>query len=255
MDTSIEQRTDVKIAVEGLNNVRGAALLFIITSILGFIADAIAEIGVFSVISSAITGDLIGALTSVVGILIAALIILFVGLILSLIAIFAKFIPGLRKLKQWNQEFSTAYTLTRIGMIIGLILVVVGFIAAIPLVAIGAMSGSPMVAIGSILVAGGLMFIGLIFLFIGFIGIIVSCFNMNSVFRESMYMIAGILLILSLILGIISIIGIFVWATLTAASIVASILYLIAWILIYTTIPKTIAKIEAPQVPQTATLL
>ncbi|ADM27654.1 conserved hypothetical protein [Ignisphaera aggregans DSM 17230] len=248
MDTSIQQGTDVKIAVEGLNNVRGAALLFIITSILGFIAEAIAVIGVFSVIGSVATGNLMEALASVGGILIAALIILFVGLILSLIAIFAKFIPGLRKLKQWNQEFSTAYTLTRIGMIIGLILLLVGFIAVIPLAAIGAMSGSPTVAMGSIFAALGLMIIGAIFLFIGFIGIIVSCFNMNSVFGESMYMIAGILLILSLILGII---GIFVWA----ASTVSSILYLIAWILIYITIPKTIAKIEAPQVPQTATLL
>jgi len=248
MDTSIEQRTDVKIAVEGLNNVRGAALLFIITSILGFIADAIVVIGILSVIGSAITGNPMEALVAVGGTLIAVSIMLLAGLILSLIAIFAKFIPGLRKLKQWNQEFSTAYTLTRIGMIIGLILILVGFIAMIPLAVIGAMSGNPIAVIGSILAALGLMFIGMIFLFIGFIGIIISCFNMNSVFGESMYMIAGILLILSLIIGII---GLFVWA----ASIVSSILYLIAWILIYTAIPKTIAKIEAPQVPQTATLL
>jgi len=86
-------------------------------------------------------------------------------------------------------------------------------------------------AVGGILVALVLMFVGVIFLFIGFIGIIVSCFNMNSVFGESMYMIAGILLILSLIL---SIIGIFV----LAASTVSSILYLIAWILIYTKYQK-----------------
>jgi len=248
MDTLIEQGTEVGIAVEGLNDVRGAALLFIITSILILIAGAIAEIGVFSVIGSAVAEGSMEALASVGGIIIAVLIILLIGLILFLIAIFVKFIPGLGKLKQWNQGFSTAYTLTRIGMIIGLILLLVGFIAAIPLAVIGVLSGNLTAAIGGILFARGLMYLGLIFLFIGFIGIIVSCFNMNSVFGESMYMIAGILLILSLILGII---GLFVWT----ASIVSTILFLIAWILIYTAIPKTIAKIETQQAPQIATLL
>jgi len=224
--TPIQPSRDVEVAIRGLEDIRTAALLIIISSILAVAGLAVS----LSLILSAVFGS--ASLEQFVGAIVGGaavfVILLLVSLILSLVAMFAKFIPGLGKLKQWRAEFSTAHTLVKIGMVGGLILVLLAFVVVI--------ASAFAQSIGGVLGGFGLLFLGGILLLIGYIGIIVACFNLNSVFRESMYLVAGVLFLVSLLIS---------FTVILAA--VSGILSLIGWILIYAAVPRSIASLRSIQ--------
>ena len=83
------------------------------------------------------------------------------------------------------------------------------------------------------------MFLGLAFLLIGFIGLIIGCFKLRDSFQETLFLVAGILFIVAMVL-------IFVPAT----SAVAWILHIIAWIMIYTASGSSIHKLQTRQQPR-----
>jgi len=219
----IQPGKDVEIAIRGLEDIRSAALLIIISSIL-----AVAGLAAgLSLILSAVFGaanfeHFVGAILGGAAVFV---VLLLVSLILGLVAMFAKFIPGLGRLKQWSSEFSTAHTLVKVGMIGGLILPLLAFVVILASVFAG--------SLGGVLGGFGLLLIGLILLLIGHIGIIIACFKLKDMFNDSMYLVAGILFILSLILSFIGV--------------VSGILSLIGWILIYIAVPKSIAKLRSIQ--------
>jgi len=244
--TPIQPGGDVEVAIRGLEDIRSAALLLIISSILGMVGLAIglglilAAIGGALLPGAAGIGRLVQALSALLGAVTVFMILLIVGLILGLVAIFAKLIPGLGKLKQWRAEFSTAHTLVKIGMAWGLILLLLAIVLGLGIIIASVAAQS----LGGVLIGAGLAFIlviiGLILLLIGCIGIILACFNLNSVFRESMYLVAGVLFIVSLI---ISLAGILV----PGSWVVPEILSLISWILIYVAVPRSIASLRSIQ--------
>jgi len=227
---------DVGSAIKGLEDIRSAALVIIVSSIvavagfavgLGLILAVVLGSGGLEQVVSAISG---GAA------LFAAL--LFVGLILSLAAIFAKFIPGLGKLNQWSADFSAAYTLVKIGMVGGLILVLLGLGIAIASAFAESLSG----------VLGGLelAIIGVILLLVGEIGVILVCFKLKDVFNDSRYLVAGILFILSsfiiLLFTLSPKLSIFI-----VLALVSGVLSLIGWMLIYVAVPRSMAILRGTQ--------
>jgi len=235
----IQPGGDVEAAVRGLEDIRGAALLLIISLILIIVGLPLS----LGLILAAIWGEIwpgaagIGRLEHVVGAVLGAAavftILLLIGLILGLVAIFTKLIPGLGKLKQWRAEFSTAHALVEKGMAGGLILILAGVMAiiasAFALSLDGVIAGSALVLVGLILVV-----------LIGGIGIILACFKLKDSINESMYLVAGILFILSLI---ISFTGILVPGSL----VISEVLSLIGWILIYVAVPRSIASLRSIQ--------
>lgn len=131
-----------------------------------------------------------------------------VGAVLALYALFGKLLPATSKLKSLDPEFGTSETLMRISYLIGLILLVIG-------------TATAMIFIGI-----PLIFVAKIFLIIGLIGIAIMCFKINSMFGSTTFLIAGILLILS---------------------IVVPILDFIAWILIYVESGTLVEKLQRQQ--------
>jgi len=221
----IQPGRDVEIAIRGLEDIRSAALLIIISSILAVAGLAVGLGLILSVVFGA------AGLEQVVGAILGGaavfMVLLLISMILSLVAMFAKFIPGLGKLKQWRAEFSTAHTLVKIGMVGGLILIPLGIVVII--------ASAFALSLGGVFAGAGLVLVGLILaLIVGGIGVILACFKLKDVFNESMYLIAGVLFILSLILFIVQ-------------ALVSGILSLIGWILIYVAVPRSIASLRSIQ--------
>jgi len=112
------------------------------------------------------------------------------GAILALYAIFGKLLPSASKFSEYDPEFSTSATLMKIGLIVGYILLIVGFATVIRLI------GIPMIILASI------------FLLIGLVGIAILCFKLYSKFNSTIFLVAGILFIISVF---VSILGFVAW--------------------------------------------
>lgn len=148
--------------------------------------------------------------TSILPGVVVALVLLVIGVVIALVGFYVEFIPGVTGLARVRSEFSTPAQLIRLGYIVGLLLVLIG----IPLI---------LVVIGVFVIL-----VGMVFLIIGFIGVVILCFKLNDVYSNTLYLVAGILFI----------VGIFI-----------HILEVLAWILLYIALGKTIRKLEATQLP------
>lgn len=176
--------------------------------------------------------------TIVIGFVIAVITIL-IGIIISLVGLYGRLVPGVGELAKTDNRFSTASTLIRIGyvwgaimLIVGLIIIIAGIVAgvAIGFTAIGRPHGVHSIAGGvlGILVAGGVLgIVGAILVLIGYIGVIVLAFKFNETENDSLYLVAGILFIIGLLIPLIT---------------------FIAWILMYIALGRSIDKRKA--VPQ-----
>ncbi len=137
-------------------------------------------------------------------------------LVLVLVATYAKLLPGAKALAQYNpDEFGTASTMIRVGYIAGPL---IGILALVLLI-IGAVIQNSAIVFSGL----GIGIAAIILLFIGFIGLVILCFKINSVFESSMFLAAGILFI----------VGIFV-----------AICDLIAWILVYVGASEILRKVQ-----------
>jgi len=169
--------------VDSFRKMREGLLYGIIGSIL---AGASIYIIIFSLFAAAFSSVSHGMGGGGVGLAIAgfavAVIAGVIGALLWLYGFYGKFIPGVEQLRKARPEYSTAASLIRIGYIWGLILIIVGVILAIILIGIF------------------LVVIGYILLILGYIGMIILCFNLNSSEGNSLYLVAGILFIIGIII-------------------------------------------------------
>jgi MFS family permease len=154
------------------------ASVFII--IFGFLAAA------FSSVSHGMGGEGAGP---AIAIFASGVIAAIIGALLWLYGFYGKFIPGVEQLRKARPEYSTAASLIRIGFIWGLILIIAGVILTIILIGIF------------------LVVIGYILLILGYIGIIILCFNLNSNEGNSLYLVAGILFIIGIIIPLLQFIA------------------------------------------------
>ena len=187
-----------KRAKEGLGLIKDAALYMII----GALLMGTAIISIFPATISPSPLKIPAILFSSI-ITIAAILI---GAIIALLGVYIRLLPGASSLADYSERYSTAASLIKIGYLWGLILILVGIITLVVIVGIF------------------FVIIGFILLFIGKIGLIILMFKLNDEFRDSKFLIAGILFIL----------GIFV-----------SLLDLIGWILVYIGAGEAIKRLEA----------
>ncbi|MCC5990870.1 MAG: DUF973 family protein [Thermosphaera sp.] len=180
-----------------IGSIMVGASVFII--IFGFLAAA------FSSISHGMGGGDAGPAIAGFAIGVIAAVI---GALLWLYGFYGKFIPGVEQLRKARPEYSTATSLIRIGYIWGLILIIVGVILTIILIGIF------------------LVVIGYILLILGYIGMIILCFNLNSNEGNSLYLVAGILFIIGIIIPL---------------------LQFIAYILLYVALGDTLRKYSSMQ--------
>jgi hypothetical protein len=128
--------------------------------------------------------------------------LMLVYLVISLYAIFAMIRPGMRQLSEVDNRFRICYTGATL-ILVGLVIYVPGFIVQAAVFA--AASFSPEATWGTVL--GGLILIWWV-LFIGFIigligGIltfVVGAFKLHSRYQNSLYIVAGILYVIDILL-------------------------------------------------------
>ncbi len=120
--------------------------------------------------------------------LLVSIVLVILGDLVLLIGIYTRFVPGVRTLAHARPEFGTASTLVRVGYVGGLILILVGAVLSIVLI------GIP------------LFIIGLVLLLLGHIGVALLSFKMHDAYRNSLYLVAGILVLLSIVFPILAVI-------------------------------------------------
>jgi len=133
-----------------------------------------------------------------------SVVLVITSLVVVAIAVFGKLLPGASKLSMYRPGFSTSATLIKVGFLGGLILFIIGL--ATLFIGIGVF----------------LAIVAIILFLIGTIGLAILSLKLGSEFNELTFTIAGVLFIVSLILYI-----------LPRTSVVASILTVVAWILLY----------------------
>ncbi|MEM2214485.1 MAG: hypothetical protein QXI72_05740 [Candidatus Nezhaarchaeales archaeon] len=131
----------------------------------------------------------------VMAITVIALIV--IGAIIGLVGLYAHFIPGTTKLASIDPRYSTAATLTKIGYVWGLVLLIIG----VPLI-FAFFIGLPV------------MIVGYILLILGYVGVIILCFKLNEVEQNTLYLVAGIMFIIAIF---ISVVGFVAWILLYVA--------------------------------------
>ncbi|MCS7121332.1 MAG: DUF973 family protein [Archaeoglobaceae archaeon] len=136
----------------------------------------------------------------------AGLMLLIVGAIVILLGFYAKFIPGVSELARADASYSIASKLVRVGYVWGLVLIIVGAVLSLLLL------GIP------------IFFLGILFLIVGFIGIVLLSFNLYSRERNTLYFVAAILFIVSIFVPVMG---------------------FLAWILLYAALGKTIKSYSA----------
>jgi len=229
----------VSLAVEGLSKLRLASLLMIIASILGVAAVVVMVLTVLGRgIAPAAMGPnphvspprlLFGVLGNFLQALISGVVVVLVAFVIELVAVFAFLIPSFRRLKDYSSSlFGTSSTLISVGFVGGLILVVLG---------LGALIASVLSkSFGGLLSSIALLIISFILMLIGNIGLIVGCFRLREAFGETLFLAAGILLIIGIILSFIPY---------TAAA--SMILDFVSWILVFVASGSALRKLKAMQ--------
>ncbi|OYT46459.1 MAG: hypothetical protein B6U85_07510 [Desulfurococcales archaeon ex4484_42] len=199
----------------GLSKLRTASILYIVSSLL-------ASIGLISVLpfitmihALPLHADMV-ALTitktiivnaeasaiafTTMGVAITMLILSMVGGIISLIALFAYLIPSFSDLSKYDESaFSTPYKLLKIGYLLGLIL----FIVALIIIILGAVGR----ALTSIILGMVLIIISFILLLLGKIGLAIGMFKLRDRLAETLFLVAGILFIIGIIVTIVDFVG------------------------------------------------
>lgn len=195
--------TDIGIAIEGLRKLRTGSILMIVSSLL------LNCVYLIMIILSMFPGGALDRLEVVAADSISILMILIAGAVLALVALFAFIVPGASRLSEWREgEFSTPSKMIKIGYIMGFILMFLGVLVLFIGAAMGTATGGVETVVGSVIVGGiALSVIGAIMTIIGYIGLVLLCFRLNSVFRESLFTIAGILFIIAIIFVILQFIG------------------------------------------------
>ncbi|NAY89418.1 MAG: DUF973 family protein [Desulfurococcales archaeon] len=144
--------------------------------------------------------------------LVSLAIFMLIGAVIALVGLWGKFIPGVKKLASVNPEFSTSSTFVNLGLFWGTVLMLIGALTV-------------MIVVGAFI-----MIIGFILFILGYIGMLLLCFKLNDLEKNSLYLAAGILFIIGIILPILD---------------------FVAWILLYVALGDSLRKAssQATQIP------
>ncbi len=137
-----------------------------------------------------------------------------VGILLALVGFYAKFVPGAGNLARARPEFGTASKLIRVGHLGGLVTLLLGF-----LLMLGSLLLTQLLVIGL-----PLIIVGSVLLLLGYAGTVVMCFKLNNAYKNSLYVAAGVLLIVSIFIPILG---------------------FVAWILLYVALGDTVRRLRA----------
>ena len=170
--------------LSGVRKLKVAALM-IVTSILLGSAPLLAVLGSLFTFNVDV----------VVSVILSYIALVFVALVLLLAAVYAFLLPSSRTMAVWRpEEFSTVYSLLLAGYAGGLVSTVIALIMLV-LDAIGVTSGDPIVVLLVVL----LLVIGIVLFIVGWIGNIAYFLKLRDVFNSSVFLVAGILLIIPLL--------------------------------------------------------
>jgi len=188
--------------VGAFQKVRMASLILIISSFitsLSRLEDTLSLFKAFGIRSfeRAIVGAFTGSLTGTI--------VELFGLVIALVAIYAYLRPGALELSKADQRYSTASKLIDIGYLWGLLLFIIGLPLALIII------GIP------------LLIVGVILLIIGKVGVIILEFNLYDAEKNALYLVAGILSVIGIVISIAS---------------------PVAWILMYIALGESIGKYE-----------
>jgi len=189
------------VEISALRTLRDGFLYLLVAVIMGIVA-------AFGFIVAVPHGP--SAFAGVVGTVATLLILLLVAVGMALYAIFGKIRPGMRQLSEVDNGFRICYTGTTL-MLVGLVIVVLGIIV---LAAVFAAAGFSPEALRGTVVSGldlalGVLLIGGIIAFIGHImTFVVGAFKLHGKYQNSLYMAAGILFVVDIVLLLVGIYGI-----------------------------------------------
>jgi len=138
----------------------------------------------------------------VVATLLSWMLLSLIALVLTLVAVYAYLVPSAWSLAKWKpEEFSVISNLLVIGYIGGLVSTLLALVLLIADVT-GITGGSIVVLLLIIVLA----IAGVILIFIGWIGNVVYFLKLRDAFNSSTFLVAGILLVLSPLIPLLSII-------------------------------------------------
>lgn len=244
---------DRKLLAEGFSLLRSAAFYNIIIFVLGTIISIMIIISTVVFLSSLKPADpnnpFQNNLVINPSVLMSFMLIIVISglmlLIFSIISIFFKLIPSVDRFYKWSTDFSTVRTLMKTGYYGGFILSFITFITFIITIAQITLINvtGPVLAsefVKSLLVLIPLILITGIFYLISQIGLIMYFFRLHSAFHSQTFNTVAIICLISLALnffGIIPLLGsIFI--------LMASVLILVMWILVYEESSKQIDNIQ-----------
>ncbi|MEM0027469.1 MAG: DUF973 family protein [Ignisphaera sp.] len=221
---------------EPLQKIRSVALLMVIGYLLTGIGDLMIVLSMPTILAAPAAPH--NVLHAIFG-SIVAIIFLLIGFTVILIGLYMGLVPGVRRLSKVDDRFSTASTLIRIGYVWGVILLIVGIIVAVMGIIFylpATMShGGQFITGGALMaLAAGMVIIiiSLILVILGYIGIIILAFKFNDVEHDGLYLAAGILFILGIIIPF---------------------AMFVAWILMYIALGRSIERLKTtPQPPAPA---
>jgi hypothetical protein len=184
MNTYPQFSSGEDLVLSGVRKLKVAALM-IVTSILLGSAPLLAVLGSLFTFNVDV----------VVSVILAYIALVFVALVSLLAAVYAFLLPSSRTMAVWRpEEFSTVYSLLLAGYAGGLVSTVIALIMLV-LDAIGVTSGDPIVVLPVVL----LLVIGIVLFIVGWIGNIAYFLKLRDVFNSSVFLVAGILLIIPLL--------------------------------------------------------
>ena len=130
---------------------------------------------------------------------VATVVLIISSLIINLVGLWGNFVPGARTLAKARVEFGTASTLIWIGYLIGyllhLVILILGLAAFTYLALTGSLVGAMMALMGLFI---GLLIAGILVL-IGVIGHLILLFKLHDIEKNTLYLVAAILMIIGLV--------------------------------------------------------
>jgi hypothetical protein len=130
---------------------------------------------------------------------VVTIVLIISSLIINLVGLWGNFVPGARTLAKARVEFGTASTMIWIGYLIGyllyLVILILGLVAVAYLALTGSLVGAMMTLMGLFI---GLLIAGILML-IGVIGHLILLFKLHDIEKNTLYLVAAILMIISLV--------------------------------------------------------
>ena len=196
---------------EGLLKLRKGFLYLIVAAVMLFAGLVMGLVSLFYVL--AMPGAVFHGTSVVFSTLAALASILLVSFVLHLYAVFSKIRGGYRDLSRVDKGFGICYSGTTL-MLVGLVIAIIGALALIAFVA-SAMSAFPPGGpppggdvVAMFILPLGMVLLGLVLVFVGNILVyIIGAFKLNDRYKDSLFLAAGILYIIDLVLALLGLVG------------------------------------------------